>query len=176
MIEEHKTKKKEILVKLEKSNEELKNLQEKLKTNSLIKIQVVEKTQFSLFSLKKVKVLQTPTANKTLISYFQSVILALHEEYNSILELAHGLGEFGVHTAKQISSVVQHCFHLHLHLGALEKHNLSHFENEMALEKGSCTLHKAERFIEEFLHDLRIVKEEVIEQQQKEYASVINVT
>lgn len=175
MIEEHCKKKEEILHKLTKSNNELKLLQEKLKTNSLIKLQIIEKTHFSLFKLKKTKIIQIPTANKALISYFQSIILSLHEEYNEILMLAHGLGEFGIHTAKQVSSIVQHCFHLHLHLGALEKQDLNYFEKEMGLERGTVTLHKSERFIEEFLHDLRIIKEEILESQQKEFQTMVSV-
>jgi hypothetical protein len=173
MIEEHCNKRKEILKNLRKSNENVKALQEKLKSNSLVKICVIEKTHFSFFKLKKIKVHQKPMPNKALISYFQSVILSLHEEYNEMLSLAHELGELGVHTSKQVSSIVQQCFHIHLHLGALEKQNMEYFERELVKEKESCTLHQAERFIEEYIHDFRILKEEILDYQENECKNLL---
>lgn len=175
MIEEHCSKRKEILKHLQKSNEDVKALQEKLKSNSLVKICIVEKAHFSFFRLKKVKVIQKPMPNRALISYFQSIVLSLHEEYNSMLELAHGLGELGVHTSKQLSSIVQQCFHIHLHLGALEKQDMSYFEKELVKPEGSCTLHQAERFIEEYIYDFRILKEEILDFQQKECAQILTM-
>ncbi len=165
MIEENYKKNFEILNILKKSNEELKSLQEKLKTNSLVKIHVVEKTHFSLFKLKKTKVLNKAAPNKPMIGYVQSIILGLHEEYQKALDISHSLGEFGPEISKDISKLIQVCFSTHLHLNALEKGNLSHFEEQTGKEKGSLTLHEAERFFEEFLYDFRILKEEILNKQ-----------
>ena len=169
MQEEQIRLKKKILHQLEGANEELKMLETKLSSTSLLKVHLVETTTHSgLFMKKKRKQKSNDVLpNTILISWIQTVILEVHEEYASALEGAHKLAEFGPHLSQKIHALMKNCFTCHLHLRALEKKDLEYFE-QLRVQGEKMTLRKAERMIEEQIYDLRIAKESFLQELRNE--------
>lgn len=169
MQEEHTRLKRKILHQLEGANEELKMLESKISSTSLLKVHLVETTTHSGLFLKKKKHLKKNKVlpNTLLLGWIQTVILEIHEEYASALQASHRLAEFGPHLAQNIHHLMQTCFTCHLHLRALEKEDLAYFEG-LSFQESKMTLHRAERIIEESIYDLRIAKETFLQSLRKE--------
>ncbi len=173
MQEEYFRLKHKILHQLEGANEELKMLESKIHSTSLLKVQLIETTTHSgLFfkkknSHKKNKVMP----NELLLGWVQTVILEIHEQYASALEASHRLGEFGPEISKKIHALMQSCFTCHLHLRAFEKKDLNYFSS-LSRTSDSITLHRAEKIIEECICDLRIAKETFLQDLRKECSAI----
>ena len=162
-------KKKELLRELERINEQLKVLESRFKTTSLLKVHFIEKTMYEGLILKRKRVMKKSGVypNSFMIQWIQATLLEINEDYNNLKNSMSNLKEFLPNIHTEISKIGEMCFMCHTHLDALEKKNLSYF-NEFITSGGEITLHKVERFIEESFYDLRIKKEELLSNLREE--------
>jgi hypothetical protein len=154
-----------ILDHLEKNYAVLELLKSKFSSNSLIKIHSKEELQLrNIFSSKPlIKKTETLLPNSNLISWFESLILEVHEELSRVLHSVKTLKESSKVLYKQITVLIERCFHLHLHFNYFNKGHLDFFKDQLKPSK-ELTLHQIEAYIFDTLLDVMIVYRQIIDE------------
>ena len=110
--------------------------------------------------------------NEVLISWFETMVLEIHEEFNKAFEVSKKLKEFSPILFKQMSLLLEHCLHLHLDFHCLAKNRHEHFIEKMQPTK-QLTLHQIEAFIGDHLLDIMIILQQTLDE-TKTYATQLS--